>query len=260
LNRIETLFDELRASGRKGLVGYLTAGDPDLEQSAIDVRTAIAGGVDILELGIPFSDPTSDGPTIQEASQRALAGGMTLPGALDLVRSLRKECGTPVVLFGYANPVFRYGYARFCADAAAAGADGLLIVDLPFEESGEIREHVDRHDLCLVPLIAPTTPAERAAAVLAGARGFVYYIMVTGVTGARKELAAGLADHVAELRRRTALPIAVGFGVSNGEQAREAARQADAVVVGSALIQAARSGRLDELVRDLRRGLDSAGA
>ena len=257
MNRIEELFENLRSSGRKALVGYLTAGDPNREQSEKDIHAAVAAGVDILELGVPFSDPTSDGPTIQAASQRALASGMTPAGVLDMVRSLRRDFSLPIVLFGYVNPIFRYGYAQFCRDAAEAGADGLLIVDLPFEESGEIREHIDRNDLCLIPLIAPTTPPERAAAVLAEARGFVYYIMVTGVTGARDQVASDLASHVAALRDNTDLPLAVGFGVSNGEQARQVAGHADAVVVGSALIRAARDGHLAELVEDLRAGIDA---
>lgn len=260
MNRIEELFADLRAAGRKALVGYLTAGDPDPAGSEADIRAAVAAGVDVLELGIPFSDPTSDGPTIQEASQRALASGMRPASVLELVRSLRKDLSLPIVLFGYVNPIFRYGYERFCADAADAGADGLLIVDLPFEESDEIRGYVDREDLCLIPLVAPTTPPDRAAALLARARGFIYYITVTGVTGAREQLAADLADHVSALRGKTDLPIAVGFGVSSGEQAHRAAQQADAVVVGSALIRAAREGRLPELVGDLRRGIDAAEA
>ena len=258
MNRIDRTFQALRAAGRKGLVGYLTAGDPDVAQSERDVRAAIAAGVDVLELGVPFSDPTADGPTIQAASQRALAAGMTVARALELVAALRRDVTVPIVLFGYVNPFYRYGYARLCADAARAGADGLLIVDLPFEESGELQPHLDRHNLFRIPLVAPTTPPERAAVILRGARGFVYYIMVKGVTGARAALAADVEHHVAALRTCTDLPIAVGFGVSNGQQAADAARHGDAVVVGSALVAAAREGRLPELVADLRRGLDGA--
>jgi tryptophan synthase alpha chain len=162
---------------------------------------------------------------------------------------------TPIVLFGYANPFFVYGYERLCADAAQAGVDGLLVVDLAFEESGELRQCAGRHGLCLIPLIAPTTPDERAAAILKRAQGFVYYVMVTGVTGARERLSADVAERVAGLRALTKLPIAVGFGVSSGAQAEAAGELADGVVVGSAMVQAARTGRLLDLVRELRAAL-----
>ena len=214
-------------------------------------------GLDVLELGVPFSDPTADGPTIQAASHQALSAGMTVAGVLDIVRRLREWSEIPVVLFGYANPFFHYGYDRLCADAAGAGADGLLVVDLPFEEAGEIRGGADAAGLCCIPLVAPTTPAERAAAVLDGATGFVYYIMVTGVTGARDTVAADIAEHVTALRSCTNLPIAVGFGISGGEQARAAGKAADAVVVGSALVRAAAEGTLGALVAELRGALDA---
>jgi tryptophan synthase alpha chain len=255
VNRIDAKFAELARQGRKGLVGYLTAGDPDRAVSEADVRAAIEGGVDVLELGVPFSDPTADGPTIQEASRRALAAGMDVDGVLAMVRSIRRGADVPIVLFGYANPFFRHGYERLAADAASAGADAFLVVDLPWEESGEMREALDRHGLYYIPLVAPTTPPERAARILRDARGFVYYITVTGVTGARTGVAAGISEHVQALRQCTRLPIAVGFGVSSGEQARAAGESADAVVVGSALVRAAREGRLPALVRELRAAL-----
>lgn len=255
MNRISRQFEALRKAGRKGLVGYLTAGDPDMDGSERNILAAIRDGVDVLELGVPFSDPTADGPVIQEAAQRALAAGMSVAKVLELVRRIRAESQVPIVLFGYSNPFFVYGYERLCADAAAAGVDGLLVVDLPFEESGELRVHAERHALCLIPLIAPTTPEARAATILQNARGFVYYIMVTGVTGARANVEGDVAAHVAALRRHTALPIAVGFGVSTGEQAGKVAQSADAVVVGSALVKAARDGSLGELVRELRQAL-----
>jgi tryptophan synthase alpha chain len=257
MNRIDACFDALRSRGRKGLVGFLTAGDPDAATSLADIRVALDGGVDVLELGVPFSDPTADGPVIQAASLRALAGGMNVARALDLVRSVRAFSEAPVILFGYANPFYIYGWERLCRDAAAAGADGLLIVDLAFEEWPEVLPHAVASGLHLVPLIAPTTPAERARAILARAGGFVYYIMVTGVTGARADMAADLGARLAQLRALSPLPVAAGFGVSNGAQAAAAAANADAVVVGSALVQAARDGRLPELVRELRAALDA---
>ena len=258
MNRIDRTFAELRESGRKGLVGYLTGGDPDMETSERHIRSAVESGIDLLELGVPFSDPTADGPTIQEAAQRALAGGATVSGLLDMVRRLREDVDIPIILFGYANPFFRYGYEKLCRDAAAAGVDGMLVVDLPFEQAEELRAHTDAHGIYPIPLIAPTTPAERMALITGPAKGFVYYIMVTGVTGARDRVAAGVADHIAQLRSCTELPVAVGFGISNGKQAAVAAQSADAVVVGSALVRAAREGCLPELVRDLRNGLAGA--
>jgi tryptophan synthase alpha chain len=255
MNRIDVAFKKLKAEGRKGLVGFLTAGDPDMEQSERDIRTALDAGVDVLELGIPFSDPTADGPTIQAASQRALNSGCTLSDVLGLVRRIRADYDTPIVLFGYANLFFHYGYERICRDAAAAGADGMLVVDLPYEESNEIRQYMDGEGLCFISLVAPTTPEARLDKILSDAKGFVYYIMVTGVTGARESLVVDLEEHIAALRNAVGLPIAVGFGVSNGAQAAEAAEHADAVVVGSALINAAREGRLGGLVGEIRAAL-----
>ena len=257
MNRIEATFQDLKRSGRKGLVAYLTAGDPDLARSEAVLRTALANGVDVLELGVPFSDPTADGPSIQAAAQRALAAGVTLAGVLELVRRLRADFATPIVLFGYSNPFYRYGYERLCRDAAAAGADGFLVVDMPYEISAEFRRHADAADLVLVPLIAPTTSPERAARILSGARGFVYYIMVKGVTGVRREVVADLGRNIEALRAVTALPIAAGFGVSGGRQAGEVAAVADAVVVGSALVQAAHEDRLLPLLQELRAGVDT---
>jgi tryptophan synthase alpha chain len=256
MTRIERTFETLRGEGRKALVGFLMAGDPDLEQSERIIRAALDGGVDILELGVPFSDPTADGPVIQAAGQRALAAGTNLPRVLELTARVRQDYAAPIVLFGYANPFLSYGYARLARDAAAAGADALLVVDVPFEEAAEIRADLENCGLDFIPLIAPTTSEERAARILRQARGFVYYIMVRGVTGARTAVAADLAEAVTRLRRCTRLPIAAGFGVSTGAQARDVAAAADGVVVGSALVQAARDGNLAELVRELRVALD----
>ena len=255
MNRIETTFRALKKDDRKGLVGYLTAGDPDMGISEKNIRCALKNGLDVLELGVPFSDPTADGPTIQAAAQRALASGATVEKILGMVKRLRKDFNQPIVLFGYANPFFHYGYERLCADARAAGVDGLLVVDLPFEESGTLRPFADRNGLCLIPLVAPTTPKARARRILKGAKGFVYYVMVRGVTGTRNVLAEDLSERIAELRECTDLPLAVGFGVSSGRQARQAGLQADAVVAGSALVRAAREGSLKELLKELRMAL-----
>lgn len=258
MNRIEATFERLRREGRKGLVGYLTAGDPTPAKSLDDVREALKNGVDVLELGIPFSDPTADGPVIQQAGQRALAAGMTLSKVLKMTAVIRREFPqVPIILFGYANPFHARGYRRLAHEAAAAGADGFLVVDMPWEESDPLRKELNRHDLCWIPLIAPTTPTARSRQILKDAGGFVYYVMVRGVTGARMTLAADAADHLSALRRCTRLPIAAGFGIRDGEQARTCSAWADAVVVGSALVEAARANRLGCFVKALRRGLDS---
>jgi len=254
-NRIRDTFATLKHHKRKAFVGYLTAGDPDMKRSEKDIRAAIKHGVDILELGVPFSDPTADGPVIQAASQRALAAGTTVLAVLDLVVRLRRTSNVPIVLFGYANPFFSYGYKRLCTDAANAGVDGLLVVDMPFEEAGELRRFATPGGLSLISIVAPTTPPMRAKRILDGANGFVYYIMVTGVTGARGTVSGGIAKHMAMLRRSTNLPVVVGFGISNGRQACKAAESADGAVVGSALVKAARGGSLVPLVRDIRRAL-----
>jgi tryptophan synthase alpha chain len=257
MGRIEDTFKALKQAGRKGLVGYLTAGDPDAATSEARIREAIRGGLDVLELGVPFSDPTADGPVIQEASQRALAGGMSLGGVLAMVRSIRRDFpGLPIVLFGYANPFFRHGYEALCREAAEAGADGLLVVDLPFEEWGELQPFADRNGLRMIALVAPTTPGDRAKALLERAGGFVYYIMVRGVTGARDQVATDVGEHVRMLRAATRLPIAGGFGVSRPEQARAVAADVDAVVVGSALVRAAQENRAGSFVAGLRAALD----
>ena len=258
MNRIDAKWKALREAGRKGFVAFLTAGDPDIKQSEADIRLALDNGVDILELGVPFSDPTADGPVIQAASLRALESGMNLEQVLDLVRRIRQDYDQPIVLFGYVNLFFRYGYERLARDAAAAGVDGILVVDLPYEERGEIAAALAAHGLHRIALAAPTTSKERLGMILSDAAGFVYYIMVTGVTGARQSVREDLQERLAMLHAVTDLPIAVGFGVTNGEQAAAVAASADAVVVGSALITAARAGRLGDLVQDIRGSIDRA--
>jgi tryptophan synthase alpha chain len=258
MNRIDATFEALRNEGRKGFVAFLTAGDPDLEQSERDIRAALDHGVDVLELGVPFSDPTADGPVIQAASLRALTNDMNLCQVLELVRRIRQDYDQPIVLFGYVNLFFRYGYENLSRDAAAAGVDGLLVVDMPYEESAELSGYLGQHGLHRIALAAPTTSQARLGTILSDAGGFVYYIMVTGVTGARQSVRSDLDERMRILRATTTLPVAVGFGVSNGEQASVVAKSSDAVVVGSALITAAREGRLVELVQDIRAGIDKA--
>lgn len=236
--RIDRRFAFLRRQGRSGLITFVTAGDPDLRTSVDIVRHLAAGGADLIELGMPFSDPMADGPTIQAASQRALRAGQTMRRTLDMVAAFRADDGeTPLVLMGYYNPIYRYGAARFMADARAAGADGLIIVDLPPEEAEEITAPAAAAGLDLIFLVAPTTPAARLPLVLRHASGFVYYVSITGITGTASALATDVAARLAEIREQTALPVAVGFGIKGRDQARAIASVADACVVGSAIVE-----------------------
>jgi tryptophan synthase alpha chain len=246
VNRLERLFAESRHTGRKALVVYVCAGDPDLATTERLVPLLAEAGADVVELGMPFSDPLADGPTIQAASQRALASGTTLKGVLALVRKIRRGgCEVPLVLFGYMNPLLRMGLAPFVAEASDGGADGLLVADLPLEESAGLGELARARGLSLALLAAPTTPPARLRAIGQATRGFLYFVSVTGVTGARTELPADLPEKLAAARASTEAPLAVGFGVSTTEQARGLAAHADAVVVGSALVAALHAGGAD---------------
>ena len=237
MNRIDHAFERCRHEGRKALVTFVCAGDPDLGTSARLVTAIAQAGADIVELGVPFSDPMADGPTIQEASQRALAAGTTLAGVLDLVRTVRSQSEVPLVLFSYYNVVFQFGVERLAMAAAEAGVDGILLVDVPFEELAEVEPALARRGLPVIRLVAPTTPPERVARITAGARGFIYYITVTGVTGARRDLPDDLAAQLDRVRALSPVPVVAGFGIAAPEQARAVAAHADGVVVGSALVQ-----------------------
>lgn len=229
-------FAACREEGRAALVLYTTAGYPSPE-SGLEVLRALAdGGADVIELGVPFSDPLADGPTIQHSSYEAIRQGVDLPWALDLLRRFRAERDTPVVVFTYLNPVLNYGAEAFERDAREAGADGVLLTDLPAGADPELERLFEESPMDLVRLIAPTTRPERVREIAAHARGFLYYVSRTGVTGAREELAAGLAAEVAAVRAATDVPVAVGFGISSPEQAHTVAGLADGVVVGSALV------------------------
>jgi len=234
-HRIAAKFRELRARNESAMIPYVVAGDPNLEATAALVREFDARGADIIELGVPFSDPMADGPANQRGAQRGLKSGATLAAILSMVSELRKETEIPIVLFGYFNPIFHYGCERLCADAARAGIDALLVVDLPPDEAGELKTPAKANGLDLIFLLAPTTPIERARKVVRSASGFIYYVSVTGVTGARTALASDIEEHVNNLRSVTDLPIGVGFGISTPAQAAHIARFADAVVVGSAI-------------------------
>jgi tryptophan synthase alpha chain len=237
-SRIERRFAELQDEGRAGLITYMTAGDPDPDTSLRLLADLPAAGADLIEIGMPFSDPMADGPIIQEAGQRALRQGMTLRRTLALVRELRRtDEATPIVLMGYYNPIYRYGPQPFARDAVAAGVDGVIIVDLPPEEAAELNEPARSAGLDVVRLATPTSNEARLAQIVEGASGFIYYVAIAGVTGTRSAAGADVAAAVARLRRFTPLPVAVGFGIRSPEQAREVARAADAAVVGSSLVQ-----------------------
>jgi tryptophan synthase alpha chain len=226
----------LRDERQGGLVAYLTAGDPDAARSAAALRGAARGGADVLEVGVPFSDPIADGPVIQRASERALAAGGGLRAALDLVRDLRRDVEVPIVVFTYVNPVLRMGLDRFTHEAADVGVDGVLLLDLPIEEAGPSREALDRAGLDQVFLISPTTTDARLADAARLGRGFLYAISRLGVTGARTTVAASAAPLVARVRAATSLPVALGFGISRPEHVADIWKYADAAVVGSALV------------------------
>ena len=262
LSAIGRRFRERADQGRAALVPYLTAGFPDRAATVPMMEAAAAAGADVIELGIPFSDPLADGPTIQRASFLALQKGTTVDTVLTAVREFRVKNDTPVVLFTYLNPVLRRGLGTFCREARAAGADGVLLTDLPVGSDPKLEEEVEGAGLDWIRLLAPTTPKGRVPLVTGGGSGFIYYISRTGVTGARSELRSELAAEVAALRDVVKLPIAVGFGISTPEQARAVAEVADGVVVGSALIARLEQGGVAgaaAFLRDLRQGMDRAG-
>ena len=235
--RIDQRFAALKAEGRAGFVAYVMAGDPDAETALAILRGLPGAGADLIEVGFPFSDPMAEGPPIQRAAQRGLKAGMTLKGTLDLVRRFREgDADTPVILMGYLNPLEIWGLPAFALAAAEAGVDGLIIVDCPPEEAGPLVSALDAASLSLIRLATPTTDDRRLPTVVKGTSGFVYYVSVAGVTGVKEADAATVAPAVARVRAASGLPVAVGFGIKTPERAAEVARVADAVVVGSALV------------------------
>jgi tryptophan synthase alpha chain len=244
---------------RPGLVAYVTCGDPDVDTTIAIMLAAVEAGVDVIELGVPFSDPVADGPVIQAASERALAGHTSLKDVLRVAREVRRATDVGLLVFSYMNPLLRYGLEKFCADAAAAGVDGVLVIDMPAEESDPYLDAVTRHKLDPVFIAAPTSPDARLKQVAEKSRGFIYAVSRLGVTGTRQEVAGDAKELVKRLRKFTSLPIAVGFGVSNAEQFAEVGRFADAVVVGSAIMQRVfeNPGNEADAVRAFIRGLTS---
>jgi tryptophan synthase alpha chain len=242
MSRIKDAFARARAQNRAAFVAYLCAGDPDFETSLSACRAVIAAGADILELGVPFSDPLADGITNQLAAQRALEAGMTAARVFELVRRIRESSEVPIVFYTYYNLVFSNGVDRYLREARSAGVDGMLTLDLPPEESGEAAAACGAHGVDTVCIVAPTTPDSRLPRIAAAATGFIYYVSREGVTGVRDQLAGGIPEAVARIRRHTKLPVAVGFGVSSRDQVAQVAAHADGVVVGSALGNVIRDG------------------
>ena len=265
MNRIETTFARCKAEGRAALVTYVMGGDPDVAASARMALACVEGGADLLEIGVPFSDPIADGPTIQLAAERALAHGTSPRDCLEVVKAVRRKSQVPVALMGYLNPMLAQGMAGFLADAAAAGVDALIIPDLLPEEAGEIAAQAASHGIAMIYLLAPTSTPSRVAAAARAASGFLYFVSVTGVTGARagQDLAADLSAKVAAVRAASPVPVVIGFGVSKPEQARALGALADGVVVGSAIVSriaeagtaAARAKRVEAFVASLAKAL-----
>jgi tryptophan synthase alpha chain len=267
MNRIDQRFAELRAASRAGLIPFVTAGDPDPASTVAVMHALVKAGADIVELGVPFSDPMADGPVIQRASERALARGVGLNSVLEMVAAFRRDdARTPVVLMGYLNPIERIGIEAFARKAAAAGVDGALIVDCPVEEAHEFSPALEAAGLHQIFLAAPTTTDERLAKMAQSARGFLYYVSFAGITGADRLATASVRERVVKIKGQSSIPVAVGFGVKSPEQAVELAAHADAIVIGSALVErlaeakdAAAAARIaTEFLAPIRAALDRA--
>jgi tryptophan synthase alpha chain len=236
-NRIDTAFKRLRREGEKAFIAFITAGYPDMKATAQLIHEFERQGVDIIELGVPFSDPLADGPVIQESSQKALEKGTTLAGILSTVRKVRQQgCAVPLCLMTYYNPVFSYGDERFMKNACAAGVDGVIIPDLPMEEGRVFMRAAQKAGLYCIRFIAPTTSSERIASISKGAKGFIYYVSLTGVTGMRASLPSDMRKHIAAIKNCATVPVCAGFGVSTAGQVRQVASIADGVIVGSAIV------------------------
>src|SRR4051812_46278432 len=264
MSRLAATFAKLRAEGRAGLVTYTTAGDPDLPRSAEILKALARAGADVLEVGVPFSDPLADGPVIQRATERALAAGGSLRASLDLIEGVRRDIQSPIVVFSYANPIVRMGLDAFAERASAAGVDGVLALDLPVEEADEFRNVLSRTGIDTIFLLSPTTTPDRIRKAAELGSGFLYGISRLGVTGARDTVASGAREMVRRIRAHTTMPIALGFGISSPEQVAEVCAYADAAVVGSALVsliaEASATPDLIARVEDYVRWLKSASA
>ncbi|RLD10511.1 MAG: tryptophan synthase subunit alpha [Chlamydiae bacterium] len=253
MNRIDEKFAQLNKMSGKAFIPYITAGDPNLKRTRELVLELENSGADIIELGIPFSDPLADGKTNQEAAERALINGVTLADVINLVADLRKETQIPIVFFTYLNPVYQYGYEKFAADAAKAGVDGVLALDVPPEESVSLKKELDGNDVKMIFLITPTSNEERVKKITKQASGFIYYVSRTGVTGVTDKLSDDLEEQINLIRKYSNIPIAVGFGISKPEHVSRVAKIADGVIVGSAIVKKiADGGDSDEMVNDIK--------
>ncbi len=238
MSRIKKTFEKLKQANKTALVTFAMAGDPNIETSLEVLKALPDAGADIIEIGMPFTDPAADGLTIQLAGQRALRAGVNMYHTFDMVQEFRKNNdNTPIILMGYANPVFTYGFESFAKDASAAGVDGLIIVDLPPEEDAPLRKYSEQYGIDIIRLVTPTTDETRLAKILDGASGFLYYVSITGVTGAAKADHKALKPHIEMIKSKTHLPIAIGFGIKTPEDAAKMANLGDAVVVGSAIVE-----------------------
>ena len=237
MSRIRQTFEGLNKAGRKALIPFITAGYPDISTTEKFIFQLERSGADLIELGVPFSDPMADGPVIQAASEHSLRKGTTLKKILDLVKRVRKKTELPILLMGYYNPFFTFGLEKFADEAKKAGVDGVLVVDLPPEEAGALKAETDRTGLDLIFLLAPTSDATRIKRIAKNASGFIYYVSLTGVTGVRSQLDKDIRNQVVQIKKQSNLPVGIGFGISTPEQAKRVAHWADAVVVGSAIIK-----------------------
>jgi tryptophan synthase alpha chain len=256
MSRIGAKFRQIRSRRGKAFIPYIMAGDPNGARTKELVRILEECGADIIELGVPFSDPLADGPTIQKAAQRSLLQGMTLGGALELVRELRTHTQIPIVFMTYYNPIFKYGEERFAREAAAAGVDGMIVPDLPPDEAANLLRFSRKAALDLIFLLAPTSTEERIKKVSKASGGFIYYVSITGITGAKLSMDSSIESHMARIRTETGKPVAVGFGISTPEEAAAVSRFADAVIVGSAIVK--RAGDPDEELKRYLLSLRSA--
>lgn len=259
MTRIKDKFSELQATGEKALIPFITAGDPSLAKTKAYIKALVAGGADIIELGMPFSDPMADGPVIQSADERALRNGTTLQGILNLVSDVRKDTSVPLVLMGYFNPIYHYGVERFASNAAKAGVDGCLIADLPVEESQEALVPFKKNGIDLIYLLSPTSDIVRIKKIAKKAQGYLYYVSMTGITGAEMAQLRQIKRKVHEIKRISSMPLAVGFGIKTPQDARNIAQFTDGVVIGSAFVKRIGEGvgarAIEEMARKFKRAI-----